>query len=138
MSASQIDHVEMARRKAMLEDAYRFSAYIPDELRQQLEETLNSEQRELVVQLQILAISFGRKLEAAARTNQIVLQPITDQQGMKPSNLAISLVQRAGEVAQAEQRDSAYQKLVMPGETIKPTNPQEIMIVPAHAMPGKD
>lgn len=109
MSASQIDRAEMARHKAMLEDAYRFSGYIPDDLRQQLEETLNSEQRELVVRLQILAISFGRKLEAAARTNQVKLQPITQPQD-----------------------------ILKLGETIKPTNPQEIMIVPAHAMPGKD
>ena len=73
---TQLDHEELARRKRILEDAYKFSNYIPDDLRAALEVSLDAGQRELVLQLQLLAIQFGRQLQKRESSNNLTLPKI--------------------------------------------------------------
>ena len=58
-----MDEKEVARRKKILEDGINFSKYIPEYLRAKLERNLTPEAREAVLELQLLAIQYGRAVE---------------------------------------------------------------------------
>jgi hypothetical protein len=93
------DESAMYERKAAIDDAYMFSQYIPDELRAQLEAGLSEEMRIAVLQLQILAIKFGRAVERQKRVPKLEMVDASP----RASNLAMQLVDRAGrEMAKSE------------------------------------
>jgi len=107
---------ELLRRKQILEDAAGLSDYLPDELRANLEVLLTPEARNYVLQLQILAIQYGRKLQQRDDRAQIVLTRSAPK--IESSNLVKNLIARMG-------------------DDVKPTDPKTIMIVPGHKMPTK-
>ena len=103
MSESQatnpITPEELAKRKAAIQDAYNFSAYIPDDLRLRLETLLvDPAARTAVLELQILAIKYGRALERISLHPRIEVMQAPRDPGKRPSSLALKLVDRAGQV----------------------------------------
>lgn len=58
-----MDEQEIALRKKVMEDFLGLSQHIPAELREQLDLTLTEEAKQHVLQLQLIAIQYGRALQ---------------------------------------------------------------------------
>jgi len=95
---------ELEKRTRAIRDAAEMGPYIPDELKAQLEAGLSPEMRTAVLQLQILAIKYGRALERRDSRPVVVHQRRKDS---TPSDLALKLVNRAGQ--QIEQDSKVHQ-----------------------------
>lgn len=112
-----IDEIELAKRKQSLQDAYNFSRHIPDELRAQLEAGLSDEMRTAVLQLQILAIKYGRAIERQdmVTANQKAVLAYEETRQRRPSKLALQLVDKIGQPVHKVDNNKKVDILVAPG-----------------------
>jgi hypothetical protein len=120
--STDISPEELSRRTRAIRDASNMSPYIPDNLRERLEAGLSDEMRTAVLELQILAIKFGRALESRDSRDS---RPVVIHRRHKdntPSDLALKLVNRAGQQIKRDEQDATYYKeekkidiLVAPG-----------------------
>lgn len=106
---------ELAKRSAAIRDAVRMSAYIPDELRARLEAGLSNEMRTAVLELQIIAIKFGRALERQDALVGYCKQDVEESHQRRPSKLALGLVNRAGQPIHKVDSEKKIDILVAPG-----------------------
>ena len=112
---------ELERRTAAIRDAASMGPYIPDELKARLEAGLSEEMRTAVLELQIIAIKFGRALERRDLT-QPRIEMMEGRQRDKSrvaSELALKLVDRAGQKLSQDvavpNEDKTVNILVAPG-----------------------
>jgi hypothetical protein len=121
--SSAVDYEELERRTRAIRDAANMGPYIPDELKARLEAGLSDEMRTAVLELQIIAIKFGRALERRDLTQpRIELMPSHSRQAGKSrvaSELALKLVDRAGQKLSqdlaAPEEDKSVDILIAPG-----------------------
>lgn len=113
---------ELERRTAVIRDAASMGPYIPDELKARLEAGLSEEMRTAVLELQIIAIKFGRALERRDLTQPRIEMMEGRQRGKSrvASELALKLVDRTGQ--------KLSQDVVVPNED-KTVN---ILVAPGH------
>lgn len=104
-----IDPEVLEKRRALLRDAYNFSSYIPKDLRSTLEQGLDQDMRDAVLQLQILAIQYGRQLQKQESSNNIKMEP----------------------------QSTPQQTIVTSENPPQVTLPARLMVVPGHALPKK-
>ena len=110
---SAVDHEELERRTRAIRDAASMGPYIPDELKARLEAGLSEEMRTAVLELQIIAIKFGRALERRDFTQpRIEMMPAPER---RPSKLAMQLVDRAGQQVHKVNEEKKVDILVAPG-----------------------
>ena len=106
---------ELAKRSVAIRDAVRMSDYIPDDLRMRLEAGLSDEMRTAVLELQILAIKFGRALEREDTLVGYCKQDVEESHQRRPSKLALSLVNRSGQPVHKVDEDKKVEIMVAPG-----------------------
>jgi hypothetical protein len=113
-----VDLEELERRTRAIRDAASMGPYIPDELKARLEAGLSEEMRTAVLELQIIAIKFGRALERRDLT-QVKMMELPRDPGKHPSKLAMRLVDRAGQKLSQDvavpNEDKTVDILVAPG-----------------------
>ena len=105
---------EMAARRRVVEDFLGLSDHIPPQLRARLESELPADARKAVLELQMLAIQYGR--------------------GLEQRDALARLEAASAALAEERQRKAAIQKaLVNVDSQFKPMDPKAIVVVPTHA-----
>ena len=128
MNQETMSQQELDRHKRMLEDAIGMTRHIPHEVRTVIEDQ-PQEVRDAILQLQLVAIQYGRALE---RRDQQQTQPFVvmkDPAVQRPSTLALKLVDRAGQ--EIKQREEKVEKLDRNDKSLS----EKLLIVPGQHLP---
>ena len=116
---SAVNEQELSKYRRMLQDAANMTPYIPEDLRMKLEVCLDDDVRELVLQLQIVAIQYGRALE---RLDQHKVNSDSVNRLHETSKMVPRIVSKSGEALSSGQDSIEVPKskeldlLVVPGQ----------------------
>jgi hypothetical protein len=116
----------LLKRRQVLVDAADMSAYIPDELRARLELYLDDDQRMMVLELQLIAIMYGRALEK--RDQEAAALASTSSLHQTSKLIKKQLVGRTGESLSSDTH---------PRIENEQSKPLELLIVPGQHLPRK-
>ena len=121
---SQVNEQELVKYRQLLQDAANMTPYIPADLRTKLEAGLEDDMRDAVLQLQIVAMQYGRALE---RRDQQQAMVMVDGRLNKTSELVKKLVSRSGQVLSQKPKEVELPQ----------SKPLDLLIVPGQHLPQK-
>ena len=116
---SEVNEQELNKYRQMLQDAANMTPYIPEDLRMKLEVCLDDDVRMLVLELQIVAIQYGRALE---RLDQHKIDANSVSRLHETSKLVKQIVSRSGEALSSNKNPVEVPKqkeldlLIVPGQ----------------------
>ena len=116
---SEVNEQELNKYRQMLQDAANMTPYIPEDLRMKLEVCLDDDVRMLVLELQIIAIQYGRALE---RLDLHKIDANSVSRLHETSKLVKQIVSRSGEALSSNKNPVEVPKqkeldlLIVPGQ----------------------